>query len=55
LQIPAFAGYKISGLLRGAFSSSGSEGEVEDEKTRKRREKMEKKASRGKMIKTRTR
>jgi len=40
--------------LRGAFSSGGSEGEVEDEKTRKRREKMEKKASRGKMIKTRT-
>ncbi|KAG2660416.1 transmembrane protein 208 homolog [Panicum virgatum] len=55
LVIPAFAGHKISGLLRGAFSSGGSEGEVEDEKTRKRREKMEKKASRGKMIKTRTR
>jgi hypothetical protein len=31
------------------------QGEVEDEKTRKKREKMEKKASRGKMIKTRTR
>lgn len=54
-MIPAFAGYKISGLLRGAFFSGGSEGEVEDEKTRKKREKMEKKASRGKMIKTRTR
>ena len=25
LQIPAFAGYKISGLLRGAFSSGGLE------------------------------
>ncbi|CAD6243067.1 unnamed protein product [Miscanthus lutarioriparius] len=55
LVIPAFAGYKIFGLLRGTFFSGGSEGEVEDEKTRKKREKMEKKASRGKMIKTRTR
>ncbi|CAL5055122.1 unnamed protein product [Urochloa decumbens] len=55
LVIPAFAGYKIFGLLRGTFFSGGSEGEVEDEKTRKKREKMERKASRGKMIKTRTR
>ncbi|CAN6253859.1 unnamed protein product [Urochloa humidicola] len=55
LVIPAFAGYKIFGLLRGTFFSGGSEGEVEDEKTRKKREKMEKKASRGKVIKTRTR
>ncbi|GJN21787.1 hypothetical protein PR202_gb09302 [Eleusine coracana subsp. coracana] len=55
LQIPAFAGYKIFGLLRGTFFSGGSEGEVEDEKSRKKREKMEKKASRGKMVKTRTR
>jgi hypothetical protein len=31
------------------------QGEVEDEKSRKKREKMEKKASRGKMVKTRTR
>jgi len=37
------------------MNTSYFQGEVEDEKTRKRREKMEKKASRGKMIKTRTR
>ncbi|KAM0846187.1 hypothetical protein ACQ4PT_053355 [Festuca glaucescens] len=55
LVIPAFGGYKIFGLLRGTFFSGGSEGEVEDEKSRKKREKMEKKASRGKMVKTRTR
>ncbi|GJN33904.1 hypothetical protein PR202_gb22534 [Eleusine coracana subsp. coracana] len=55
LQIPVFAGYKIFGLLRGTLLSRGSEGEVEDEKTRKKREKMEKKAPRGKIIKTRTR
>ncbi|KQK00710.1 transmembrane protein 208 homolog [Brachypodium distachyon] len=53
--IPAFGGYKVFGLLRGTFFGGGSEGEVEDEKSRKKREKMEKKASRGKMIKTRTR
>ncbi|KAK3133403.1 hypothetical protein QOZ80_6AG0536140 [Eleusine coracana subsp. coracana] len=55
LVIPVFAGYKIFGLLRGTLLSRGSEGEVEDEKTRKKREKMEKKAPRGKIIKTRTR
>jgi hypothetical protein len=37
------------------YHVSWLQGEVEDEKTRKKREKMEKKASRGKMIKTRTR
>nr|CAB3447472.1 unnamed protein product [Digitaria exilis] len=42
-------------LLDGGFDLSTGGGEVEDEKTRKKREKMEKKASRGKMIKTRTR
>ncbi|XP_044951805.1 transmembrane protein 208 homolog [Hordeum vulgare subsp. vulgare] len=55
LVIPAFGGYKIFFLLKGTFFSGGSEGEVEDEKSRKKREKMEKKASRGKMVKTRTR
>ncbi|KAJ4828163.1 hypothetical protein Tsubulata_005041 [Turnera subulata] len=54
LVIPAFAIYKGWGILRG-FLFQGSEGEVEDEKTRKKREKMEKKASRGKFVKTRTR
>ncbi|KAG8071763.1 hypothetical protein GUJ93_ZPchr0006g45144 [Zizania palustris] len=55
IVIPAYGVYKISGLLRGAFFSGSSEGEIEDEKTRKKREKMEKRASRGKMIKTRNR
>uniref|UniRef100_A0A453P7K8 Uncharacterized protein n=1 Tax=Aegilops tauschii subsp. strangulata TaxID=200361 RepID=A0A453P7K8_AEGTS len=55
MQIPAFGGYKIFFLLKGTFFGGGSEGEVEDEKSRKKREKMEKKASRGKMVKTRTR
>ncbi|XP_010548587.1 PREDICTED: transmembrane protein 208-like [Tarenaya hassleriana] len=54
LLIPAFGAYKASGLVRG-FLSHGSEGEVEDEKTRKKREKMERKASRGQAIRTRTR
>ncbi|KAJ6807915.1 transmembrane protein 208-like protein [Iris pallida] len=52
--IPAFALYKVSGLIKGALSL-GSEGGVEDEKSRKKREKMEKKASRGRLVKTRTR
>ncbi|KAM3226166.1 hypothetical protein ACQJBY_058691 [Aegilops geniculata] len=50
LVIPAFGGYKIFFLLKGTFFGGGSEGEVEDEKSRKKREKMEKKASRGKML-----
>ncbi|OAY63604.1 transmembrane protein 208 homolog [Ananas comosus] len=54
LVIPAFGAYKVSGLLKGTFLG-GSEGAVEDEKSRKKREKMEKKASRGKFIKTRNR
>ncbi|KAK6248163.1 hypothetical protein QUC31_019728 [Theobroma cacao] len=53
-QIPAFGAYKSFGFIRG-FLSQGSEGEVEDEKTRKKREKMEKKASRPKFVKTRNR
>ncbi|KAL5713783.1 hypothetical protein ACHQM5_015830 [Ranunculus cassubicifolius] len=52
LVIPAFGLYQISGILKG-FLPGGSEGEVEDEKSRKKREKMEKKASRGKIIKAR--
>lgn len=54
LVIPGFAAYKSFGLIRG-FLPTGSEGDVEDEKTRKKREKMEKKASRGKIVKPRTR
>ncbi|XP_010268422.1 PREDICTED: transmembrane protein 208 homolog [Nelumbo nucifera] len=52
LVIPAFGAYKLFGLTKG-FLSHGSEEAVEDEKGRKKREKMEKKASRGKFIKTR--
>ncbi|GMH02465.1 hypothetical protein Nepgr_004304 [Nepenthes gracilis] len=54
LVIPAFAAYKASGLIK-AFLSHNSEGMMEDEKARKKREKMERKASRGKLVKTRTR
>ncbi|KAL9339472.1 hypothetical protein Peur_068487 [Populus x canadensis] len=54
LVIPAFGAYKSFGFLRG-FLSNGSEEGAEDEKTRKKREKLEKKASRGKFVKTRTR
>ncbi|KAF6157882.1 hypothetical protein GIB67_015198 [Kingdonia uniflora] len=53
LVIPAFGSYKLFGLMSG-FMSHGSEGGVEDDKTRKKREKMEKKASRGKFVKTRS-
>ncbi|KMT05582.1 hypothetical protein BVRB_7g168250 [Beta vulgaris subsp. vulgaris] len=54
LAIPAYAVYQASGFIKG-FLSSDSEGMEEDEKTRKKREKMEKKASRPKFVKTRTR
>ncbi|CAM8956386.1 unnamed protein product [Rhodiola kirilowii] len=54
LVIPAFGGYKLFGLSRGFFSQ-GSEGDVEDEKTRKKREKMEKKAARTKFVTSRNR
>ncbi|GLT49605.1 hypothetical protein SLA2020_231520 [Shorea laevis] len=54
LVIPAFGAYQCFGFIRG-FLPQGSEGEVEDEKTRKKREKMEKKAARPKFVKTRTR
>ncbi|GMN62767.1 hypothetical protein TIFTF001_031848 [Ficus carica] len=52
LVIPAFGAYKSFGLIKG-FLSYGSEDGVEDEKTRKKREKMEKKATRGKLVKPR--
>ncbi|CAE6167712.1 unnamed protein product [Arabidopsis arenosa] len=54
LVIPAFGAYKASGLIKGLLSH-GSEGGLEDEKTRKKREKMERKASRGQVVKTRSR
>ncbi|KAG2407675.1 uncharacterized protein HKW66_Vig0024970 [Vigna angularis] len=52
--IPAFGAYKSFGFIKG-FLPQGSEESFEDEKTRKKREKMEKKASRPKFAKTRTR
>nr|ACU15819.1 unknown [Glycine max] len=54
LVIPAFGAYKSFGFIKG-FLPGGSEESFEDEKTRKKREKMEKKASRPKFAKTRTR
>ncbi|KAI3987386.1 hypothetical protein MKX01_042390 [Papaver californicum] len=51
LVIPAFAAYKLSGLAKG-FLSHDSDGVPEDEKNRKKREKLEKKASRPKFVKT---
>ncbi|KAJ0967142.1 hypothetical protein J5N97_024059 [Dioscorea zingiberensis] len=54
LVIPAFAAYKVLGFAKG-FLSPGSEGDTEDEKSRKKREKIERRASRGKFIKTRNR
>ncbi|KAI3926243.1 hypothetical protein MKW98_028379 [Papaver atlanticum] len=53
LVIPAFAAYKLSGLAKG-FLSHDSDGVPEDEKSRKKREKLEKKASRPKFVKTRS-
>ncbi|KAL6539658.1 hypothetical protein OROHE_011429 [Orobanche hederae] len=53
LVIPGFAAYQLFGLVKG-FLAHSSEGAAEDEKTRKKREKMEKRASRGKFVKTRT-
>ncbi|KAG0453112.1 hypothetical protein HPP92_025776 [Vanilla planifolia] len=52
--IPAFAAYKSFGLIKG-FLSQGSEDGFEDDKTRKKREKMEKRAARGKILKARAR
>ncbi|WCJ30176.1 hypothetical protein M5689_011749 [Euphorbia peplus] len=54
LVIPAYGAYQSFGFIKG-FLPQGSEGGVEDEKTRKKREKMEKKASRDKFVRTRTR
>ncbi|GAB4841472.1 hypothetical protein Ancab_022188 [Ancistrocladus abbreviatus] len=54
LVIPAFGAYKASGLIK-FFLSHDSEGMMEDEKARKKREKTERKASRGKIMKTRAR
>ncbi|XP_074572563.1 uncharacterized protein LOC141829043 [Curcuma longa] len=50
LVIPAFGAYKLSDLLKGLLG--GSEGETEDAKSRKKREKMERKAARVKFVKT---
>ncbi|CAL5374891.1 unnamed protein product [Camellia sinensis] len=52
LVIPAFATYKLLGVVKG-FMSLGSEGPEEDEKSRKKREKMERKVSRPKFARTR--
>ncbi|KAG1362615.1 transmembrane protein [Cocos nucifera] len=54
IVIPAFAAYKIFGLLKGTLFGGSEVGE-EDEKSRKKREKMEKKAARGKIFRTRNR
>ncbi|KAJ4733017.1 Transmembrane protein 208 [Rhynchospora pubera] len=54
LVIPGFGAYKAFGLIKGTFFG-GSEDGPKDEKSRKKREKMEKKASRGKFVKTRAR
>ncbi|XP_043715595.1 transmembrane protein 208 homolog [Telopea speciosissima] len=53
LVIPAFGAYKVFGVTKGLLSH-GSEGTMEDEKSHKKREKMEKKAARGKFIKARS-
>ncbi|MED6222796.1 hypothetical protein PIB30_067850 [Stylosanthes scabra] len=55
LVIPAFGAYQSFGLIKGFLPGGSSEEPYEDEKTRKKREKMEKKASRPKFVKTRTR
>ncbi|KAJ7955701.1 Transmembrane protein [Quillaja saponaria] len=52
LVIPAFGAYKSFGFIKG-FLPQGSEDSFEDEKARKKREKMEKKASRAKFVRTR--
>ncbi|KAJ0752994.1 putative SRP-independent targeting protein 2/TMEM208 [Helianthus annuus] len=52
--IPAFAVYKGWGLIKG-FLPQGCEGVEEDERTRKKREKMGKKALRGKVVKAKAR
>ncbi|XP_073112469.1 uncharacterized protein [Elaeis guineensis] len=62
-NIPAFGAYKVLGLLKGILSECSKnclmekevELGVEDEKSWKKREKMEKKAARGKIIRTRNR
>ncbi|XP_057415594.1 uncharacterized protein LOC130710377 [Lotus japonicus] len=55
LVIPAFGAYQSFGLIKGFLPQGSSEESYEDEKTRKKREKLEKKASRPKFVKTRTR
>ncbi|KAI4335501.1 hypothetical protein L6164_014140 [Bauhinia variegata] len=54
LVIPAYGAYQSFGLIK-SFLPQGSEESYEDEKSRKKREKMEKKASRTKFVRTRTR
>ncbi|KAI8008377.1 Transmembrane protein 208 [Camellia lanceoleosa] len=51
LVILAFAAYKLLGFVKG-FMSLGLEGPKEDEKSKKKREKMERKASRPKFART---
>eukprot|EP01018_Ginkgo_biloba_P007302 Gb_11057 [translate_table: standard] len=53
LVIPSFAAYKFYDVSKGWFQSS--QAEPEDEKSRRKREKMERKASRTKFVKTRNR
>ncbi|XAR65548.1 hypothetical protein NMG60_11009707 [Bertholletia excelsa] len=54
LVIPAFAAYKCFGFLKGFLSLGAQEGEV-DEKTKKKREKMERRATRAQFMRTRNR
>uniref|UniRef100_A0A0C9RGP5 TSA: Wollemia nobilis Ref_Wollemi_Transcript_26089_767 transcribed RNA sequence n=1 Tax=Wollemia nobilis TaxID=56998 RepID=A0A0C9RGP5_9CONI len=53
LVIPAFAAYKLYDISKGWFG--GSEAEPEDEKARRKREKMERKASRTKFVRMKNR
>eukprot|EP00249_Psilotum_nudum_P001584 c14147_g1_i2 orf=346-765(+) len=55
LVIPAFAMYKLWQLFLYPFFFQSSQEMGEDEKTRRKREKMEKKAGRVKFVKTRNR
>ncbi|GLJ28607.1 hypothetical protein SUGI_0563740 [Cryptomeria japonica] len=53
LVIPAFAAYKLYDISKGWFQSSAEE--PEDEKSRRKREKMERKASRPKFVRGKNR
>ncbi|EPS63839.1 hypothetical protein M569_10944 [Genlisea aurea] len=54
LVIPGYAAYRLFGLVK-EFLPHGSQDGEEDERMRKKREKMEKRASRNKFVKTRAR